>query len=217
MKINMINGSQKTGESNSGIILNGLNDLIKEKHKAATACQVAIYKSGLKRFTNETLKEILSGDVIVLAFPLFGDSIPSNTLKMLIDLENAVKQEGAQNLILYTIVNNGFYEGKQNAIAFEIIKNWCDRSGVQFGGGIGQGAGEMLGPTKHIPLNKGPFNNLARALQAMTEKMETKEPFETMYLNPYFPRFLWKIMGTRFWNTQARKNGLTKKDMIRRL
>jgi multimeric flavodoxin WrbA len=135
MKINMINGSQKSGISNTGIILDELSFFIKEKH------EVKIYNSYLKHFSNEILKEIISGDAIVLGFPLFAGSVPSHTLKMLIDLERAIKLGQAKELTMYAIVNNGFYEGKQNHIALEIIKNWCERSGVRFCGGIGQGAG----------------------------------------------------------------------------
>jgi len=209
MKISMINGSQKVGESNSGILLDRLNDLIKEKH------EVKSYHSGTKRFTNETFKAIISGDVIVLAFPLFVDSIPSHTLKMLIELENAIQPEQANNLMMYVIVNNGLYEGKQNHVAFEIIKHWCEHSGVRFGGGIGQGAGEMIGATKNLSMNKGPFANLARALQEMAENMELKKPFEIRYLSPYFPRFLWRFSADHYWHILARKNGIKTKDIIR--
>jgi hypothetical protein len=155
--------------------------------------------------------------VIVLAFPLFVYSVPSETTKMLIEMENIIKQKRDKKIIIYTIINNGFYEGKQNSPAFGIIKNWCGRSGVVFGGGIGQGAGEMLGILKNLPINKSPFANLGRALETMAEKMENKEPFEITYLSPNFPRFLWKIMAIRRWNTLAKKNGLKKKDLVRRL
>jgi hypothetical protein len=207
----MINGSQKSGESNSGVLLDRLNDLIKNKH------DVKIFKSGFLPMKNEILKEIVSGDIIILSFPIFGDSIPSHTLKMLTDLEAVIKSEQSTHLIIYAMVNCGFYEGKQNHIAFEIIKHWCEHSGVKFGGGIGQGAGEMLGQLKHLPLEKSPFNNLSRALQTMTEKIDQKETFEVVYLNPYFPRFLWKFMGERHWLNLAEKNGLAKKDITKRI
>jgi hypothetical protein len=209
MKISMINGSQKRGESNSGIILERLNDLVKGEH------DIKFYASGSKQFTNEIYNEIISGDVIVLAFPLFVYSIPSNTLKMLIGLENVIKQKQEKKLIIYVLINCGFYEGIQNSTAFEIIKNWCERSGVIFGGGIGQGAGEMLGFFKNQPLNKSPFANLGRALERMAEKIKIRKPFEITYLNPFFPRFLWKIMAVRNWNTLANKNGLKKKDLYK--
>jgi len=212
MKISLINGSQKTGESNSGIILDRLNDLIKDKH------EVKMYKFYQKSFNNEMFKDIISTEIIVLAFPLYVDSIPSHTLKMLIELEIILKKEQPKDLIVYAIINNGFYEGKQNHIAFEILKNWCENSGIRFGGGIGQGAGEMLGITKEIPFNKGPFNNLGRTLLSLVEKMELKESFGTKYLSPYFPRFLWKIMSNRLmWHPLAYKNGLSKKDIIKRI
>ena len=209
MKINMINGSQKPGESNSGIILDSINELIKEEH------EVRCFKFAINNFTDEMLKEAVSADVIVLAFPLFVDAIPSHTLKMLVELENTIKHERTDNLIIYTIINCGFFEGKQNLIAFEMIRHWCDHYGIQFGGGIGLGGGEMFGEVKNIPMNKGPFNNLARALQVMKESMELRKPFEIMYLNPCFPRFLFKFMANRGWHSLAYKNGLKKKDLRR--
>jgi multimeric flavodoxin WrbA len=211
MKISIINGSQKTHESNTGIILGILNDLLKQTH------EVNIYNCGKKNLTNDIYQKIISGDVIILAFPLFVHSLPSNTLKFLVELENIISSEQTENLIMYAIINNGFYEGKQNNIAFEIIKNWCGHSGVKFGGGIGQGAGEMISQTKNIPINKGPFNNFVTALQTMIKNMELKESFEIIYLSPYFPRFLWKIMAVRYWNGLAKNNGLNKKDIIKRL
>jgi multimeric flavodoxin WrbA len=211
MIISLINGSQKTEESNSGIILYRLNELIEEKH------EIKCYNCSLKPFTDEIFKEIITGDIIVLAFPLFVHSIPSNTLKILIKLEKYIKKEQTNNLIIYTIINNGFYEGKQNYTAFEIIKNWCERSGEIFGGGIGQGAGEMIAQTKNIPLNRGPFKNLAQALQVMAEHIILKKSFDVIYLSPYFPKFLWKFMAVRYWHKQAKNNGITKKDISKKL
>jgi multimeric flavodoxin WrbA len=212
MKITIINGSQKPGESNSGIILNELNKLIKKDN------DVINYTLGTKQFSEETYNKIAISDVIVFAFPLYTDSIPSNVLKMLIELEGFLKKGYGKETIVYTIINNGFYEGKQTQIAFEIIENWCEHSGVQFGGGIGQGAGEMIGATKDTPINKGPFNNLGRALKLLAEKIENKEPLGVKYLSPYFPRFLWEIMAhNTFWHPRAYKNNLKKSDIIKRL
>jgi multimeric flavodoxin WrbA len=211
MKINIINGSQKIGESNTGIILDKFNEFVKNKH------EVKNYKLSISLFAEEMYTEIISGDIIVLAFPLYIDSLPSNTLKMIIELESLFKEKNITGIIVYAIINNGFYEGKQTHIAFEIIKNWCERSGIKFGGGIGQGAGEMIGVTKNTPIDKGAFNNLARALKFMAEKIALKESFEIIYLSPYFPRFLWKIAGTSFWHQLAKKNGLKKKEITRKL
>jgi multimeric flavodoxin WrbA len=211
MKVVLINGSQKVGKSNSGAILDKLDNLLKAKH------EVEIHGSGINLFSDETFKRIISGDVIILIFPLFVYSIPSHTLKMLIELENTIKREQASNLIMYAIVNCGFFEGIQNNVAFEIIENWCKRSGVKFGGGIGLGGGEMFGQTKDIPYNKKMYRSFEQALLEMEKKMEFKGVFETKYLSPHFPQFLFRLIGTTSLNSKARKNGLTKKDMRRRM
>ena len=71
---------------------------------------------------DKTFKNIACADVIILACPLFVYSIPSHTLKMLMELENVIKKEKADSLIMYTVVNCGFYEGKQSNAAFKIIR-----------------------------------------------------------------------------------------------
>jgi multimeric flavodoxin WrbA len=212
MKIVIINGSQKTGESNTGILLEKLNALLKTGH------EIANYKLGTKRLSPEELQNIASSDVIVLGFPLFNDSVPSTMLKTLIELEGRIADEKEKNSIVYSIINNGFYEGKQTHIAFSMIQNWCDHCGVKFGGGIGQGAGEMIGAAKNTPIHSGPFKNLGRSLELLVTKIELKESFGVKYLNPHFPRFLWELMSKyAFWRPLAGKNNLTKKDIIKRI
>jgi hypothetical protein len=207
-KISIINGSQKPKESNSGIILDALNKLIKNRF------EVKNYKPKMKLFTEEIYNEIISVDVIVLAFPLYGHSIPANTLKMLIELERVLKEKRAKEIIVYTIINLGFFEAKQAQTAFENIQHWCKRSEVKFGGGIAQGAGEMMGVMKKIPLKFGLFNNLWRALKFMVRKISLKESFDIIYLTPYWSKFLWRVMGNNRWNKLAQKNGLSKKDIV---
>jgi hypothetical protein len=208
MKIIMINGSQKTGESNTGIILEKLITLFKPGH------EVVNYKLRTNQLSSEEIKNIVSFDIIVFGFPLFNDSIPSNMLKMLIELETYFINEKTKNTVVYSIINNGFYEGKQTHIAFEVIQNWCEHCGIKFGGGIGQGAGEMIGATRNVPINSGPFKNLGHSLELLVNKIELKETFGIKYLSPYFPRFLWELMAKHtFWHPLAYKNKLNKKDI----
>ncbi|MCL2590319.1 MAG: NAD(P)H-dependent oxidoreductase [Betaproteobacteria bacterium] len=211
MKISLINGSQKSKESNSGLILDRLKRFINKDH------EIKNHKLGVKGFPEETLRKICSGDVIVLAFPLYVDSIPTNLLKLLIELEKHLTKEPTEDIVIYTIINNGFYEGKQTHIAFEIIENWCERSGIKFGGGIGQGAGETIGFVKNIPFAGFIFYNLDRSLKLLAQKIETKEPCNVTYLSPLLPRFLCRIMAHHFfWYPLARKNKLEKEDLVRK-
>jgi len=211
MKISIINGSQKHGESNTECIIERFKGFINQSN------EINIFNCGLNQLTNDNFEKIMSADAVVLVFPLFVHSLPSNTLKMLIELENIIASRQKKDLIMYTIINNGFFEGKQNIIAFEIIKNWCEKSGVIFGGGIGQGAGEMIIRTKHLGQERDLFKSLNCALQTMVKSIDEKKPMDVQYLEPNFPRFLWRFMAIRNWNNLAKNNGLSKKDVLKRL
>lgn len=42
------------------------------------------------------------------------------------------------------LANNGYIEGMQNAPLFQVLRNFCVRSNLTWGGGIGIGGGVML-------------------------------------------------------------------------
>ena len=212
MKIVMINGSPRQGKSNSERFLNRLEPLLGSGHEILP---VRVNKAHIDE---ESLKLICSADVLVLAFPLYSDGIPSQLFRLLVSLEEPMKKEQKQGIAVYALINNGFYEGKQNHVAFDILKNWCRRLGLSYGGGVGLGAGEMLGSLEKVPLGKGPLKNLGTALEEIANRILSKEKGDPIFINPNFPRVLWKLSGTYFfWNATAKKNGLTKKDLMRRL
>ena len=47
-------------------------------------------------------------------------------------------------LNVYAIANNGYIEGVQNEPLFQVLHNFCARSNLTWGGGIGIGGGVML-------------------------------------------------------------------------
>jgi hypothetical protein len=211
MKIAMINGSPKLGNSNSGFLLNELEKKLGTRHEI-------IHYSSSNPLTDEQYIGLCSIDSLIMAFPLYDDGIPSNLFKMLVTLEEYMKNNRKKEIYVYIMVNNGFYEGQQNHIAFEIIKNWCIRCGLHFGQGIGQGAGEMIDFVKNVPLGFGPLKNMGRALQIFADNIHSHSTDEPILTSPNFPRFGWRFVATHFfWNTNAKKNGLNKKDIIRKL
>jgi len=211
MKINMINGSPKMSKSNSEAIINKINDRIKDKH------EVKIYNFGLNRVENEILEEIISAEVIILVFPIYLDCIPASTLGMLIELGNFNKLKQKNDLIMYSIVHNGFLEGKQTGIAFEMIENFCECSGIQFGGGIGQGASSGFNGAINSIIFKCLYNNFFNSLELLIKKIDLKHPFGIKYLSPHIPGFLFKIIGAKVYTLRARKYGLTKKDIMKKV
>ena len=92
--------------------------------------------------------------VLVFVFPLYVDSIPSQLLQFLIILGEL--KDLNHDMMVYCVVNNGFFEGTQNYIAIQQMKNWCAAANLKWGQGVGIGAGEMLPFISDVPLKHGP-------------------------------------------------------------
>lgn len=170
---------------------------------------VGNYKS-----VDKYIDEIVKADMLVFAFPLYVDSIPSHILYL---MERISENHRNNNLIIYVIMNNGFYEGIQNHIAIQQMKLWCCDNGFVWGQGIGCGAGEMLPFLKKVPLGHGPTKNLGNALEAFAININRRGTGEELYINPNWPRFIWKHQANRmYWIPKAKKNGLKKKDIFKK-
>lgn len=206
MKISIINGSPKAIKSNSEILGNYLSSLLKEN-------EIKKYYSIYFRL-DENKNEIHNSDILIFLFPLHVDGIPSNLLKLLVKFEEekVVKSETK----IYCIVNNGFYEGKQNRLAILQIKNWCEKVNARWGQGIGVGAGELLPHLKKYPLGRGPLKNLGKVLDKFSANILTLKSDEDIYINPNWLKSLYFFQGTISWILKGRKNNLRVRELFRK-
>lgn len=212
MRIAMINGSPKLGKSNSGILVQKLEPFLKEDN------EILQYNINKQPLTSEQYKELLTMDVLILAFPLYVDAIPSHLFHMLVTFEEYCKKEEKKDIYVYAVINNGFYEGKQSSTAVEILMHWCLRSGLHFGQAICQGGGEMMGFVEQVPAGHGPIKNLGTAMKNLTENIKSRDSGETLMFSPNMPRFMWRFTAEHgFWNAKAKKNGLNKRDIVVKL
>ena len=175
MKIEIINGSPRGGKSNSEILIKYLCSLL-EGH------QINKYYSFSSKIDSEIKSEIHNADVLIFAFPLYVDSIPSHLLETIVKFEEE-KIINSKTKI-YCIVNNGFFEGKQNQLAILQMKNWCQKTGAEWGQGIGIGAGEILSYVEKVPLGKDPLKNLGKALDQFSNNIKTLKSSNEIYINP---------------------------------
>lgn len=205
MKISIINGSPKPGKSTSELLIQYFKPLLGEN-------RTTVYNICRMDLTEIQFAEIQDSGALIFVFPLYVDSIPSHLLRFLIKLEKQVGNN--RNAKVYCIINNGFYEGKQNYIASSLMKNWCKAAGLTWGQTVGIGAGEMLPFLKDVPLGHGPNKNIGRALRELAGNVLSLSAGNDLFISPNWPRFLWKIESSlSFWYPRARKNGVKIKSL----
>ncbi|MDO5601327.1 MAG: hypothetical protein Q4G07_01030 [Oscillospiraceae bacterium] len=206
MTISIINGSPKRGKSTSELMIKYFCREIGDEKI------VRVYDAGKAPLQQKQYDEIMNSTALLMVFPLYVDSFPSNVLRILAELEKQGKQ--SKNMMVYCIVNNGFFEGKQNDIVIEQMKNWCEVTGATWGQGVGVGAGEMLPFLAEIPLGHGPNKNLGRTIKLLADNIRNQKSGENILVSPNWPRFLWRLQSSLLvWYPRAKHNGLKKRDL----
>ncbi len=206
VRIALINGSPKAKNSTSECFLEDLKKQLKDY-------VVTEYSFRTPELNNP--EEVINHDVLVFAFPLYLDGIPSHLLHCLEELRERLKGHKT-DIVVYAICNAGFYEGHQNQYALQILRNWCIKSGVTWGQGIGFGGGVMIHSLRNVPDGKGPKKNISLALNVLIENIRRKSSADNIYVNAGIPRILYKLAAEQGWRKYIRANGLKTKDLSMR-
>ncbi|MDR1796072.1 MAG: NAD(P)H-dependent oxidoreductase [Clostridiales Family XIII bacterium] len=204
MKIVLINGSPKTKRSISGTLLGALSEHLPPEAERA---QLHVIGAG----GAEARAAIAGADVWVLAFPLYIDGLPSHLIRF---LERAVVGEVVpkQGAVVYTLVNNGFYEPEQCKNAVAAVKLFCNKAGLFWGQAVCVGAGPMAG---FMPLEKRPMAPVASALGEFAVSISTVATGEDLYVRPNVARFLYVKSAHAGWKKAAEKAGFSLSDLRR--
>lgn len=207
MKAALINGSPKQESSASAVIVDELKSILHEDMRLTE------YSFREPVVTMERMREMSECDVWIFAFPLYVGSIPSHLLSCLMQLEDYLTELEDKEITVYTVVNCGFYEARQNAPALEIMKNWCRKCGLIWGIGVGVGGGGMLPMLKEIPAGRGPRKRLSRALAELADDIKSRTAAPDILVKPGIPRFLYKAAAEMGWRQQIKKDGKEVKDL----
>lgn len=89
------------------------------------------------------LDSMSDADAVVFCLPLYVDGQPSHVLAFMKEMEQYCREKDL-HLNIYAISNGGFIEGNQNRVLMQVFENFCNRSGLNWCGGIGIGGGVML-------------------------------------------------------------------------
>lgn len=205
MNIAMIDGSPKFKKSASGELLRELKTCFGE----GTSFEDLPFHT--PRISEEVIHRLNEFDALVFAYPLYVDGIPSHLLENL----ERIQQVGLanKNIAVYGVVNSGFYEGKQNANAIAVLQNWCRRTGLFWGMGVGIGGGGALASMGSVPLGKGPKKSIGLAFSSLAKNVENKSGGDNIYVSLDFPRFLYKLAAQMGWRQMIKSNGGKVKDL----
>jgi hypothetical protein len=177
----------------------------------------------------ELLSAVEKADLLLLAFPLYVDSLPflvTKALELIAAYRQSLETRKTQQLV--AVVNNGFPEAHQNVLALAICHIFAVQSGITWAGGLMMGAGEALSggesltarSPSHLPVHHvtAALDIAAAALGKglpVPKEAEQKIARNPMPVLPFLAwRWLFMKMGRGYWHRRAAKFGVNKQDML---
>jgi len=159
--------------------------------------------------TRRLLDAVDGTDLVVLAFPLYVDSLPApltRLLELVAERRTRVASPGTPRLA--AIVQCGFPEAHQCDTAVGICRLFADRTGMRWagalamgmGGSIGGDIGRLPGGGKHI------LDALKMAAESLAKGGAIPVEATTLFAKPLMPRWMYTMVGNLGWRMQMRKN-----------
>ena len=218
MKIMIITGSPKPNGGTTSILIDQLKKSILSQKSDVDFVTFNIRSNFLPENEYENLENY---DALIIACPLYIDSLPSHLLTQLVKIEEYLnskkgeKSKAKNKLQVYGLVNCGFYEAKYNTIALRIIRMWAIKSGLIFASGLGISGGEMISLlSKKMKMNTGPLKPINQALDNFGVLIAEEKCATNNYVTPGIPRwFFVQAANASFCKGNAKKNGLTTKQL----
>jgi multimeric flavodoxin WrbA len=164
------------------------------------------------------LAEVNAADLVLLAFPLYVDSLPAPTIEAL----ERIAAHRASNVgtnphqtrrqLFAAISNCGFPEPHHNATALAICANFAQQTGFNWAGSLSLGAGE--GMIHGMPLSEldGRVILLKKALdlaaEALAEGQAIPDEARKLLVKTFIPAWMYRWMGIYGWRQQAKQYGM---------
>jgi multimeric flavodoxin WrbA len=202
----LINASPKPGRSTSLAMCEYLGERLKERG-------MEVKESHLRKERNEVIEEMDTADLVVLASPVYVDSLPSELIALMEDF-SATKEAKKREQTMIAIVNCGFPEPAHCATAITITSIFAKRMGFAWGGGLPMGMGEMtMGRTLEEAGGAMRRPRKALDLTAATLAEGHEVPIEAVRLmaKAPIPKWMFVKLAHRRWRQEAAGNGCSDK------
>ncbi len=180
-------------------------------HARGAAVRDAFVHHALRsgRETDWLLDAIDAADLVVLAFPLYVDSLPAPVVRLmeLVAARRAAAASGSPRLA--AVVQCGFPEARQCDTAVAICRLFAERAGMRWAGALAMGmGGQLAGGIRKLP---GGGRNILHALDLAAESLarggDVPDEAAALFAEPLVPRWLYTLIGNVGWRLQMRKYG----------
>ncbi len=205
-------GSPRTQKSTSASLGGYLMDQLSARGIEAETVQVYTSFNSAER-TRLTLEKLDAADLVVLAFPLYVDSLPAPVIAALEKIA-AYRASVKVTQGFAAIVNCGFPEVQHNDTALTICAHFARQAGMTWLGSLALGGGE--GIVHGMPLNEmdGRAIPLKKALDFAAESLADGRPIpgsaRDLMAGPVIPHWLYRFVGIFGWKRWAREYGAEK-------
>jgi hypothetical protein len=158
------------------------------------------------------LEAVEAADLILLAFPLYVDSLPAPTIEALEQIAAQRTCGASPRQSFAAIANCGFPEPQHNQAALAICASFAHQAGFLWAGGLALGAGEGMvhgTPLKELDGRVIPLRNaLDLAADALAQGQPIPEEARQLLAKPFIPAWLYRWMGIYGWRQQAKQYGM---------
>ncbi len=214
-KFILLSGSPRGKQSTSYSILHYLKSQLKVKH---TEYEILMLHKILRKESeiDKLLVNLDSTDYVILAAPLYVDSLPSHAIKFLqqiVDYRKKVTSSRRPKFI--AIINSGFPEKNHNTLAIEICKKFSDDADFEWTGGLPYGGGAIIDGT---PLESAGFRgrHARQAIEILAESILRGEPVPEACIERInkgvIPKHLYTSASHMRWKRAAKTYGVSDLD-----
>jgi NAD(P)H-dependent FMN reductase len=218
-------GSPKTKEPSTSGALAGF--LARRLEAQGWETNTLTLRASLNRQEGQTelLSAVARAGLVLLVFPLYVDSLPYLVTKSLTIIAHDRASQGSPPLPRFAaVVNSGFPEIHQNAVALAICQEFANQAHFRWAGGLALGGGAMIGgqPLTEVMRPGPPLRHMIEALERTADSLAQgfPVPAEAMSLvaKTPVPAAVWKRfyvwMGSRGMKQQAAKNGVNQDQLL---
>lgn len=224
----LIVGSPKTNTPSTSGVLGGY--LLEQLAKRGWETESLTLRASLNREEGEAalVESCDHAGLILLVSPLYADALPflvTKALAVIAAHRRASARAAPQRLV--AIVNSGFPETLQNAVALAICREFAAQSGMVWDGCLALGGGGMVGlePLSAPKRSGPPVQHVVSALNFTAETLAEGKPVPAQAVAlmakspfPFIPfalyRWIYTRLGGRGFDREAAKNGVSKERML---